>query len=76
MRLPLRSSFGQNSEQLPGKAREVAILVVSAKLRCLYELYAYVVFAKLHGISEEKVATILLSSGRAISPIKRQSRMT
>jgi 4-carboxymuconolactone decarboxylase len=59
MRLPLRSSFGQNSEQLPGKAREVAIVVVSAKLRCLYELYAHVMLAKLHGISEEKVATIV-----------------
>ena len=58
MRLHLRSSFGQNSEQLSGKAREVAILVVSAKFRCPYELYAHVVLAKLHGISEEKVATI------------------
>jgi AhpD family alkylhydroperoxidase len=58
MRLPLCSSFGQNSEQLPGKAREVAILVVSAKFRCPYELYAHVVLAKPHGISEEKVATI------------------
>jgi hypothetical protein len=50
MRLPLPSSFVPNSEQLPGKAR--------AKFRCPYELYAHVVLAKLHGISEEKVATI------------------
>jgi AhpD family alkylhydroperoxidase len=57
MRLPRRSSFGQNSEQLPGKAREVTTLVVSATFRCLYELYAHVVLAKLHGISEAKVAT-------------------
>ena len=58
MRLPLRSSFRQNSEQLPRKAREVAILVVSAKFCRTYELYAHVVLAKLHSISEEKVATI------------------
>jgi hypothetical protein len=50
MRLPLRSSSGPNSEQLPGKAR--------TKFRCPNELYAHVVLAKLHGISEEKVATI------------------
>ncbi len=47
------------SPSLPGTVREVAILVTGTTFHAAYELYAHVIAAKRHGLSDEKLATIV-----------------
>jgi alkylhydroperoxidase family enzyme len=47
------------SPTLPRPVREVAILVTGAHFHSAYELYAHVLVAEVHGLSDEKVATIV-----------------
>ncbi len=48
-----------SSPSLPKPVREVAILVTGAKFHSGYEIYAHVLVAGLHGLPDEKVATIV-----------------
>lgn len=45
---------------LPRPIREVAILVTGAKFKAGYEIYAHVLVAELRGLSDDKIATIIV----------------
>jgi 4-carboxymuconolactone decarboxylase len=44
---------------IPDHAREVAILVVGARFRAAYELYAHLTFASNKGMSQARLATLV-----------------
>jgi hypothetical protein len=44
---------------LPRPIREVAILVVGARFRAAYEIYAHVILGERVGLADEKIATII-----------------
>ena len=48
------------SPSLPRTVREVAILVTGANFRASYELYAHVIAAEQRGLSDGKLATIVV----------------
>lgn len=48
------------SPSLPKPVREVAILVTGAKFRAAYEIYAHVLIAEIRGLSDDKLATIVV----------------
>jgi alkylhydroperoxidase family enzyme len=43
---------------LPDAARQIAILVVGARYRAAYELYAHIAVAEREGMSEQRLATL------------------
>jgi alkylhydroperoxidase family enzyme len=43
---------------LPDKARQIAILVVGARYKAAYELYAHIAVAEREGMSEARLATL------------------
>jgi 4-carboxymuconolactone decarboxylase len=55
---------------LPAAVREVAILVTGAHFRAGYELYAHVIVAEGHGLSDEKLETIV--AGQRPSDLTRE----
>ena len=48
-----------SSPKLPRPVREIAILVTGAHFHSAYQIYAHVLVAELHGITGEKIATII-----------------
>jgi 4-carboxymuconolactone decarboxylase len=58
------------SPSLPSSVREVAILVTGAKFRSSYELYAHVIAAERHGLSDDKLTTIV--AGQRPSDLTRE----
>jgi len=58
------------SPTLPRPVREIAILVTGAKFRSAYEIYAHVLVAELHGLPDDKIATIV--AGQRPSNLTRE----
>jgi 4-carboxymuconolactone decarboxylase len=46
--------------KLPRSVREIAILVAGAHFHAAYEIYAHVLVAELRGITNDKIATIIV----------------
>jgi 4-carboxymuconolactone decarboxylase len=55
---------------LPRPIREVAILVVGARFRAAYEIYAHVLLGERVGLPDEKIATII--AGQRPSDLTRE----
>jgi alkylhydroperoxidase family enzyme len=47
---------------LPDPARQIAILVVGARFKAAYELYAHIAVARCDGMSDERLATLTSGS--------------
>jgi 4-carboxymuconolactone decarboxylase len=58
------------SPSLPAPIRQIAILVTGTKFHAAFELYAHIIVAEAHGLSDDKITTIV--AGQRPSDLTRE----